>query len=160
MHCPFCRTDETKVIDSRGTQDGAIRRRRECLSCQRRFTTYEKIEESPLRVLKKDGSRVPFSRQKIAAGLEHACVKRPVTQDQIDSLIATVESDLFETFDREIESRQIAEAVMEELRDLDEVAYIRFASVYREFDDPADFNAEISGLPAGRLHSFAVGNPR
>ena len=147
MHCPFCRTDDTRVIDSRSTQDGAIRRRRECLTCVRRFTTYEKIEESPLRVVKKDGSRTPFRREKIIRGLEQACYKRPVSQDDITKLVALVESDLYETFDREIPSQMIGEAVMDRLRDLDGVAYVRFASVYREFEDVSDFSVEIEDLP-------------
>ena len=147
MHCPFCRTDETKVIDSRGTQDGAVRRRRECLSCMRRFTTYEKMEESPLKVIKKDGTRVPFRREKIMRGLELACYKRPIRQEDLDRLVGTVEADLYEMFDREIDSRMIGEAVMEQLRDLDPIAYVRFASVYREFEDISDFNAEIGHIP-------------
>ena len=106
MQCPFCRYDETKVVDSRTSQPHAIRRRRECLGCERRFTTYEKIEESPLRVIKKDGSRVPFDRERIRAGLEKACYKRPVSDDQIEGVINAVEQEVHQGFDREIPSRE------------------------------------------------------
>ena len=150
MHCPFCRTDDTRVIDSRGTQDGSVRRRRACTNCMRRFTTYEKIEESPLKVVKKDGSRTPFDRKKIMRGLEKACYKRPISQEQMDRLVGTVEADLYEAFDREVDSRMIGEAVMEQLRDLDDIAYVRFASVYREFEDVSDFREEIADMPSRR----------
>ena len=126
MHCPFCRYDETKAVDSRTSQPHAIRRRRECLGCERRFTTYEKIEESPLRVIKKDGSRVPFARERIRAGLEKACYKRPVSADQIEGVIG--------------------ELVFGRLREVDQVAVVRFASVYREFKDVNDFVEELEPM--------------
>lgn len=153
MHCPFCKKDDTKVIDSRGTQDGAIRRRRECLTCESRFTTYEKIEDAPLKVVKKDGSRVPFSREKLRSGLEKSCYKRPIPQADLDLLVSTVEAEMYESFNREVDSRMIGEAVMDRLRDLDEVAYVRFASVYREFTDVDDFATTLERLP-GRVTRF------
>lgn len=153
MHCPYCKNDDTKVIDSRGTQDHAIRRRRECLECERRFTTYEKIEEAPLKVVKKDGTRVPFSREKLKAGLDKACYKRPIRQDDIEHLVSVVEAEMYESFSREVDSRMIGEAVMDRLRELDEVAYVRFASVYREFTDVDDFTTALERLP-GRVPRF------
>lgn len=153
MMCPFCRHGETKVIDSRTSQQFAIRRRRECLSsvCGRRFTTYEKIEESPLRVVKKDGTRIPFDRDKIRAGLEKACYKRPVGEDQIEAIICEVEADVYENFDREVASRYIGEKVFGMLREVDQIAFVRFASVYREFKDVNDFVEELEPmLKSGR----------
>ena len=149
MHCPFCRHDETKVVDSRTSQQFAIRRRRECLECGRRFTTYEKIEESPLKVIKKDGSRVPFDRDKIRFGLEKACYKRPIGDEQIESIISDVEMDLYEDFQREIPSKEIGERLMRALRSIDQVAFVRFASVYREFDDVNDFVRELEPILRG-----------
>lgn len=146
MMCPFCRHGETKVIDSRGSQQFVIRRRRECLSCKRRFTTYEKIEESPLKVVKKDGSRVPFDREKIRSGLEKACYKRPIAADQIEALICDLEADIYENFDREIPSEYIGEQVITALKQLDHVAFVRFASVYREFKDVNDFVEELQPI--------------
>lgn len=146
MMCPFCKHDETKVIDSRTSQDYVIRRRRECLRCERRYTTYEKIEESPLKVIKKDGSRIPFDRDKIKSGLEKACYKRPISAETIESIIAEIESDLYENFDREVPSREIGERVMEALRGIDHVAFVRFASVYREFKDVNDFVEELQPI--------------
>lgn len=146
MMCPFCKHDETKVIDSRTSQDYAIRRRRECLRCERRFTTYEKIEESPLKVIKKDGSRVPFDREKIASGLEKACYKRPISSERIEQTVAEIEADLYENFEREVPSRYIGEKVMEALRAIDHVAFVRFASVYREFKDVNDFVDELEPI--------------
>ena len=146
MMCPFCRLGETKVIDSRASQEFAIRRRRECLSCGRRFTTYEKIEESSLKVIKKDGSRVPFDREKIRAGLEKACYKRPISENQIEAIICDVESDIYEQFDREVPSRSIGEKVFSSLRNVDQVAFVRFASVYREFKDVNDFVEELEPM--------------
>ncbi len=152
MMCPYCRHDETKVIDSRTSQQFAIRRRRECLSCSRRFTTYEKIEESPVKVIKKDGSRVPFDREKIRIGLEKACYKRPVSDAVIEEIITAVEADVYEHFDREVPSRDIGEKVFDALRDVDQVAFVRFASVYREFKDVRDFVEELEPMlkEAGR----------
>ena len=129
MICPFCRHGETKVIDSRASQQFVIRRRRECLQCERRFTTYEKIEESPLKVIKKDGSRIPFDREKVRSGLEKACYKRPVSDDQIEKIISDVEAEIYGEFDREVPSRIIGEMVFNALRDIDQVAFVRFASV-------------------------------
>ena len=146
MQCPFCRYDETKVVDSRTSQPHAIRRRRECLECQRRFTTYEKIEESPLRVIKKDGSRVPFDRERIRVGLEKACYKRPVSDEQIEGIINSVEQEVYQGFDREVPSREIGELVFGRLRDVDQVAFVRFASVYREFKDVNDFVEELEPM--------------
>lgn len=145
MMCPFCRHDETKVVDSRGNQD-SIRRRRECLSCARRFTTYERVEESPVKVVKKDGTRVPFDREKIRAGLEKACYKRPISDAQIEEIIAGVERDLQQEFDREVPSRYIGECVFLALREVDQVAFVRFASVYREFKDVNDFVEELEPM--------------
>lgn len=146
MKCRFCHHDETKVIDSRGNDEFVIRRRRQCLACDRRFTTYERIEESPLKVVKKDGSRIPFDREKIRSGIEKACYKRPISPDQIERLIADVELDIQANFDREVPSRHIGETVMDALRQLDQVAYVRFASVYREFQDVNDFVEELQPM--------------
>jgi transcriptional repressor NrdR len=146
MMCPFCRDGETKVIDSRASEQFVIRRRRECLSCERRFTTYEKIEETRLKVIKKDGTRIPFDREKIRAGLEKACYKRPVSEDQIETIICDVEADLYEEFEREVPTRYIGEKVIEALREIDQVAYVRFASVYREFKDVNDFVEEVEPM--------------
>lgn len=146
MMCPFCREGESKVVDSRGSQDFVIRRRRECLNCGRRFTTYEKMEESPLKVIKKDGSRVPFDRERMRAGLEKACYKRPISPDQIEEILSSVEHAVYETFDREVPSRYIGEKVCEELRRVDQVAFVRFASVYRSFQDVNDFVEELQML--------------
>jgi transcriptional repressor NrdR len=143
MLCPFCRKSESKVIDSRGSQDFVIRRRRECLNCGRRFTTYEKIEESPVQVIKKDGTRIPFDRSKIAAGLEKACYKRPVGPEVIDRIISEIELHIYENYDREVPSRTIGELVCEKLKSVDQVAYVRFASVYRSFQDVNDFVDEL-----------------
>jgi len=146
MRCPFCKHDETKVIDSRTSQDFAIRRRRECLDCNRRFTTYERIEESPIKVIKKDGSRVPFDRKKLREGIEKACYKRPVSNEQIENLIGSVEAEIYEEGLRELPSRQIGEIVFNSLRELDHVAFVRFASVYREFQDVNDFVDELQPI--------------
>lgn len=146
MLCPFCRKGETKVIDSRGSQEFSIRRRRECLACGRRFTTYEKIEEVNLKVIKKDGSRVPFDREKIRSGLEKACYKRPVSEEQLEEIIRLVEANIYENFDREVDARQIGEQVFEALREVDQVAFVRFASVYREFKDVKDFVDELEPM--------------
>jgi transcriptional repressor NrdR len=147
--CPFCKHDETKVIDSRGSQEFVIRRRRECLKCERRFTTYEKIEESPLKVIKKDGSRVPFDRTKIRDGIEKACWKRPVSEETIERIVSDIEVDLYENFEREVPSRYIGEKVMDALRHVDQVAFVRFASVYREFKDVNDFVEELEPMLRG-----------
>ena len=146
MHCPFCNHDETKVIDSRGSEDFVIRRRRKCLACGRRFTTYEKLEESPLKVVKKDGSRVVFDREKIRYGVEKACYKRPVSPEQIEQIVNDVERGVYENFDREVPSRYIGEQVFDRLRHVDQVAFVRFASVYRSFQDVEDFANELKRL--------------
>lgn len=146
MRCPFCKNDETKVIDSRNSQDYSIRRRRECLDCNRRFTTYERIEESPIKVIKKDGTRIPFDRNRIRAGIEKACYKRPISNEQIDQVVADVEATIYEDGLRELPSRQIGEMVFSALRELDKVAFVRFASVYREFKDVNDFVDELQPI--------------
>lgn len=146
MMCPFCRHEDTSVIDSRASQQFVIRRRRKCLGCERRFTTYEKIEESPLKVVKKDGTRVPFQREKIKMGLEKACYKRPISDEMIENVISEIEANLYEQFDREVPSREIGEKAMEALRHLDHVAFVRFASVYREFKDVNDFVEELQPI--------------
>jgi transcriptional repressor NrdR len=146
VRCPYCKHDETKVIDSRNSQDFSIRRRRECLGCERRFTTYEKIEESPVRVIKKDGTRVPFDRERIRSGVEKACYKRPISPEQIDLLVGEVEAAIYEDGEREVPSRLIGELVFNALRDLDKVAFVRFASVYREFQDVHDFVEELQPI--------------
>lgn len=150
MRCPFCRKDNDRVIDSRSCQDGAaIRRRRECLACQRRFTTYERPEEATIKVVKKDGSRAPFSREKIQRGLERACWKRSITVRQIEKTVNAIENDVYESFESEIESRELGLIVMEHLRELDEVAFVRFASVYRQFNDVRDFFEELRPMLDG-----------
>src|SRR5438128_2490723 len=131
MKCPFCGHQEDKVVDSRASSDGvAIRRRRECLSCTKRFTTYEHVEEQQLMVSKKDGRREPFDRNKLLSGLVKACEKRPISMDQIEDLVDAIEREVSANFEREVSSRQIGERVMKRLHGLDPVAYVRFASVY------------------------------
>ncbi|MEZ5965790.1 MAG: transcriptional regulator NrdR [Planctomycetota bacterium] len=144
MRCPYCKADEDRVIDSRASADGfAIRRRRHCQSCGRRYTTYERAEATPLRVVKKDGDRVEFDRVKVRNGLLRACEKRPVTTDQIEVIVDRVERQCMEAFDKEVPSKVIGNLIMQELRQLDSVAYVRFASVYREFKDAAQFLEEL-----------------
>jgi len=150
MHCPFCGAGETKVIDSRLVAEGdQVRRRRECLSCRERFTTYEIAELLMPRVIKNDGIREPFDESKLRAGLQRALEKRPVGTEQIESAIAQIKHFLQATGEREIKSRVIGEQVMEALRNLDEVAYVRFASVYRRFKDLNEFRLEIDRLESG-----------
>ncbi len=147
MRCPFCGFLESKVIDSRESKKGiSIRRRRECLSCKRRFTTYEKIEEIPYMVVKKDGTRQPFDTQKLLRGMMKACEKRPIQISQLEEVIEEIESLLQERPDKEIGVAEIGELVMDRLRELDKVAYVRFASVYREFGDVAEFRRELEDL--------------
>ena len=149
MKCPFCGHQEDKVVDSRGSGDGAsIRRRRECLSCGKRFTTYEHVEEQPLMVVKKDGRREPFDRHKLLAGLVKACEKRPVSMDDLERLVDELERELSQQFEREAPSREVGERVMKKLHALDPVAYVRFASVYREFKDVEQFMRELKDLLA------------
>jgi len=144
MRCPFCKSDNDKVVDSRSSEGGTvIRRRRECLECKRRYTTYERIEEIPLRVVKKDGTRQPFERQKILVGLMKACEKRPVPTEVLERIVEKIELQLADVADREVSTRQIGEMVMQHLRELDQVAYVRFASVYRAFKDINQFLEEL-----------------
>jgi transcriptional repressor NrdR len=147
MKCPFCDFGGTKVLDSRSANDNkSIRRRRECEKCSRRFTTFEMIEETPLIVIKKDGSREEFSRDKILRGLIRACEKRPVSVNQLEIIVSAVEKEIRNTAHAEVESRSIGEIVMEQLYPLDEVAYVRFASVYRQFKDINMFMKELTNL--------------
>ena len=147
MRCPYCGHLEDRVVDSREAQDGqATRRRRECLGCERRFTTYERIEESLPALVKKDGRREAFDRRKVLEGLRRACQKRPVSQERIDEMATRVERRLQETGEREVPSSAVGELVMEMLRAEDPVAYVRFASVYRDFRDVGEFTAAVLGL--------------
>ena len=147
MKCPFCSFEESKVIDSRPTDEGQrIRRRRECLSCGKRFTTYEIIESLPIIVIKKDKSRETFNRDKLMTGLLRACEKRPVSIDTLDNMIDEIETTLQNSLDREVSSEKIGQLVMEKLKKIDEVAYVRFASVYRQFKDINSFMEELSRL--------------
>lgn len=149
MKCPYCRVDNDRVIDSRASEDGfVIRRRRECLDCRKRYTTYERMEEAVLKVIKKDGVRVPFQREKLRQGLTKACWKRPVSDAQIDQTVAQVEAEIYATGESEIESRVLGEMVMQHLRRIDQVAFVRFASVYREFKDARDFVEEVGPMLA------------
>jgi len=147
MKCPFCENPDTKVIDSRPTEEGqAVRRRRECDRCNKRFTTYEKIEQMLLMVVKKDGRRETFDRDKILGGIVKACEKRPVPMADIEKVVDEIERGLNNTMEKEIESKLIGELIMEHLRKIDEVAYVRFASVYRQFTDANTFVAEVEKL--------------
>jgi transcriptional repressor NrdR len=147
MKCPSCAYKETKVIDSRLSNDGnSIRRRRECLKCERRFTTYEYIEQVPLMVIKKDGRRQAFDRKKVIAGLVKACEKRPVSVDKMEEITLDIEKIIQKQFDREVESDKIGELIMEKLAVTDEVAYVRFASVYRQFRDVGQFMNELNHI--------------
>ena len=147
MKCPFCGHKEDKVIDSRSSEEGrSIRRRRECLKCKRRFTTYENIEETSLMVIKKDGRREPFDRKKILAGIQKACEKRPISTQQLEELVDRIEHTLQSKFEKEVEASAVGELLMELLYGLDEVAYVRFASVYRQFKDINQFMKELKGL--------------
>jgi len=146
MKCPYCRGDNDRVIDSRASEDGsAIRRRRQCVACQRRYTTYERIETS-IKIIKKDGARELFDHSKIKRGLEKAWWKRPISDAQLEAVIAAVENELEANFESEVESHHVGELVMQNLRDLDQVAYVRFASVYREFKDVHDFVSELEPM--------------
>lgn len=147
MNCPFCKADTDKVVDSRPAEDGfVIRRRRECLGCGKRYTTYERVEEVPLRVVKKDGSRVPFERSKLLGGLLKACEKRPVPMSALEAIIEEVEREACKMTDNEIASQKIGAMVMDALREIDHVAYVRFASVYRDFKDVNQFLDELRPL--------------
>ena len=147
MKCPFCGHDEDRVIDSRSTEEGtAIRRRRECLKCQGRFTSYERVETHPLIVIKQDGRREPFDRQKVLSGIRKACQKRPISTQQIEEIVSEIEKVLSDRMKREVDSTEIGGLIMERLQALDQVAYVRFASVYRRFEDASDFVKEVKGL--------------
>ncbi len=161
MRCPFCKEDQDRVVDSRSSDAGrVIRRRRQCLTCKRRFTTYEKIGESfKLYVVKKDNSRAPYDRDKIIAGVQKACYKRPVSAEQIQQVTDKAEEDVFRNFDKEVSSAFIGESVMKHLRVLDKVAYIRFASVYRDFKDAGELIEEVTEViqkiePVGQTRLF------
>lgn len=147
MKCPFCRDDNDKVIDSRSIREGfAIRRRRECLGCKRRYTTYERLEETDIKVIKKDGVREVFSPEKIHSGLEKACWKRPISSEQISELVTKIEQQVYSRNETEVDSNVLGEMIMEQLRELDQVAFVRFASVYREFTDVRDFVQELQPM--------------
>ncbi|MCM8782125.1 MAG: transcriptional regulator NrdR [Candidatus Omnitrophica bacterium] len=147
MKCPFCQKSNNKVLDSRLSQNGrAIRRRRLCLRCKKRFTTYEYIEQTPLMVIKKDGRREPFDRSKVLAGIVKACEKRPISMERLEKMVDFIEASLQKDFYREVKSKVIGELVMKKLHDLDEVAYVRFASVYRQFKDVNQFMKELKHL--------------
>lgn len=147
MKCPFCGETNNKVIDSRLSKDGnVIRRRRECIECSRRFTTYEHVEEIPVMIVKKDGRREIFNRDKVRFGMQKACEKREISMNEIERFVDELERDLRETGEKEISSRLVGEKIMEKLHKLDDVAYVRFASVYREFKDVNDFVSELKSL--------------
>ena len=147
MKCPYCGYQESKVVDSRHSDEGnSIRRRRECLSCQKRFTTYETVESLPINVVKKDNSREPFARDKILRGMVRACEKRPVSMADIEAAVSEIEQIVQNSLEREVESRHIGELVMDRLKQLDEVAYVRFASVYRQFKDINSFMQELTRI--------------
>ena len=147
MKCPYCGNLEDKVVDSRSARENSsIRRRRECLKCARRFTTYEHIESSPLMVIKKDGRREPFERKKLLSGLIKACEKRAISMERLEGLVDEIERELQRNFEKEVASGEIGELVIKKLSTLDEVAYVRFASVYRQFKDVNQFMKEIGGL--------------
>jgi transcriptional repressor NrdR len=151
VRCPFCNEDKDRVVDSRSSEEGTvIRRRRECQSCSRRFTTYERIEQSPLRVIKKDGRRDSFTRDKIKTGVDKACWNLPIGPMEIERLISRVERTVFDNYEHEINSHEVGELVMGELRELDQVAYVRFASVYREFKDVSEFMKVLHEFMKGR----------
>ena len=152
MKCPFCNHLHDKVVDSRESKEGeAIRRRRECLACERRFTTYERIDEVPYMVVKKDGRREKFDRQKVLGGLLKACEKRPVSMTKLSDLVNRVESKVSDSPDREISTTEVGEFLMESLRELDKIAYVRFASVYRDFQDEEAFFNELKLLVRQKL---------
>ncbi len=154
MKCPYCGKEEDKVIDSRSVQEGkAVRRRRQCLSCSKRFTTYEYVENVSLLIVKNDGRREPFDRQKLRTGIELACKKRPVGSKRIDAMVDEIEEKLLSMSKGEIESSIMGEIVMEKLREIDEVAYVRFASVYRKFQDKEQFLDELKKLLGSQSHT-------
>ncbi|MBM3244846.1 MAG: transcriptional repressor NrdR [Candidatus Omnitrophica bacterium] len=147
MKCPFCSYKEDKVVDSRATgEESAIRRRRECLKCGKRFTTYEYIEEVSFMVIKKDGRREPFDRKKILSGLLRACEKRPISIEKMEEIVTFVERSIQKKYDREVPAAKLGELVMEKLKNMDDVAYVRFASVYRQFKDVGQFMLELKDI--------------
>lgn len=146
MKCPYCGKENTRVIDSRPTDDSSIRRRRQCDECGKRFTTYEKVETLPLIVVKKDNNREPYDREKIVAGIVRSCHKRPISMKQISDMVDDIEGQIFNMEEKEIPTTTIGSIVMDKLKDLDEVAYVRFASVYREFKDVNTFMDEIKKI--------------
>ncbi|KUG02717.1 ribonucleotide reductase transcriptional regulator nrdr [hydrocarbon metagenome] len=147
MRCPYCNEMESRVVDSRASEDGtSIRRRRECNLCKRRFTTYERLEEKPLLVIKRGGTREQFTREKLLNGITRACEKRPVSMEKIETLVAEIERNLRDEYDREVSSMIIGEKVMDKLKETDDVAYVRFASVYRQFADVNSFIKTIEQL--------------
>lgn len=146
MKCPYCGKENTRVIDSRPTDDSSIRRRRQCDECGKRFTTYEKVETLPLIVVKKDNNREPYDREKIVAGIVRLCHKRPISMTQINDMVDDIEGQIFNMGEKEIPTTTIGSIVMDKLKDLDEVAYVRFASVYREFKDVNTFMDEIKKI--------------
>ena len=146
MKCPYCGKENTRVIDSRPTDDSSIRRRRQCDECGNRFTTYEKVETLPLIVVKKDNNREPYDREKIVAGIVRSCHKRPISMKQINDMVDDIEGQIFNMEEKEIPTTTIGSIVMDKLKDLDEVAYVRFASVYREFKDVNTFMDEIKKI--------------
>ena len=151
MKCPFCSSDEDKVIDSRSSNEGkSVRRRRECLKCDKRFTTYEYVEEIPLMLIKKDGRREAFDRNKIINGIMKACEKRPVSVEKVEGIVDRVEKELQKSFDKEVKTQVVGELVMDLLHKVDEVAYVRFASVYRQFKDINQFMKELKDLLSKR----------
>ncbi len=152
MRCPYCGSADNKVTDSRTTDSGdAIRRRRECLSCGERFTTFERLEETPITVIKKGGEREPLDRQKLMAGLLRASVKRHITREQLENLVSDIETDLRNQFKYEVTAKRLGDLVLDRLRELDKVAYIRFASVYKEFQDVDEFTEELEKLQEARV---------
>ena len=151
MKCPFCDVDRDKVMDSRASEDDStIRRRRLCLNCDRRFTTYERYERTTLKVIKKNNVRQPYEREKIRSGLERACWKRPISDAKLEAIVTEVENHVGAYCESEVESRELGELVMRHLRELDQVAYVRFASVYRQFEDADDFVDELKAIAAGK----------
>ena len=151
MKCPFCSAEDTRVIDSRPADENtAIRRRRQCEVCGKRFTTYEKLETMPMMVIKKDMSRVPYDRSKIEAGIIHSCHKRPISTSQINRMVDEIENEIFATGEKEVPTSRIGELVMDKLKSVDQVAYVRFASVYRQFKDIDTFMHELNKLLADK----------
>jgi transcriptional repressor NrdR len=149
MKCPFCHLDNDRVIDTRANEDSsATRRRRQCMACKRRYTTYERIEGTSVKIVKKDGSREPFDRAKIKRGLEKACWKRPISDAQLETIVSDVEDEIETNFESEVDSHEVGEMLMRRLRQLDQVAYVRFASVYRQFKDVRDFVDELRPMLA------------